>query len=144
MRPWAKRLRHATVVALALALLPIMAGTAQAAEVAYNQKTQRLDARPNSGMPISLVSREITLVDGSYGWWTFPTSAPCQTYTGRILPGRYTWTDQLWPGVPSVGTYRHHSYLTEESGGWSYHLQCDFQLSATGSYNWGSGLDPHF
>ncbi|MDT0532353.1 hypothetical protein RM555_25455 [Micromonospora sp. DSM 115977] len=144
MRSWARKLCRATAVVLALAMLPVVSGTAQAADVAYNQKNQRLEARPNSGMPIASVSREITLQDGTYGWWTFPTSAPCQTYTGRILPGTYTWTDQLWPGVPSVGTYRHHSYLTEEDGGWSYHIQCDFQLSATGSYTWGSGLDPHF
>ncbi|MFG2010542.1 hypothetical protein ACGFNF_15860 [Micromonospora sp. NPDC048868] len=91
MRSWAGKLhRTAAAVVLALAMLPVVSGTAQAAEVAYNQKNQRLEARPNSGMPIASVSREITLQDGTYGWWTFPTSAPCQTYTGRILPGTYT------------------------------------------------------
>ncbi|MEV7231986.1 MULTISPECIES: hypothetical protein [Polymorphospora] len=144
MRPWARKLYGATAAALVLAMPPVMSGPAQAADVAYNRKNQQLTATPSSGMPIALVSREITLEDGTYGWWNFPTSAPCQTYTGRILPGTYTWTDQLWPGVPSAGTYRHHSYLTENNGGWSYHIQCDFQLSATGSYSWGSGLDPHF
>ena len=65
MRLWARKLCRGTAVVLALAMLPVVSGTAQAADVAYNQKNQRLEARPNSGMPIASVSREITLRDGT-------------------------------------------------------------------------------
>ncbi|MFG1779551.1 hypothetical protein ACGFIG_24380 [Micromonospora sp. NPDC049048] len=56
MRSWAKKLHRATAVALVLAILPIMSGPAQAADVARNQKNQRLTATPYSGNPIALAS----------------------------------------------------------------------------------------
>ncbi|MDG4830695.1 hypothetical protein O7627_15480 [Solwaraspora sp. WMMD1047] len=144
MRTWLGKLRLITAVAIVAVLLPITAGPAHAAETSFNQRRQWLTAAPTSSMPLSQVSREITLAAGTYGWWNFPFNDSCETYTGHILAGTYSWTDQLWPGSPGAGVYRHDSYLTETSGGWGYHIRCYFGLSSDGEYTWGSGLDPHF
>ena len=98
-------------------------------------------------MPMSMVRREITLWDGTYGWYTYvdpPAIGTCQNFTGHILAGTYIWTDQLWPGSYQNGYYRHDSYLTEKTHGWAYQITCYFRLPSDGWYTWGSALDPHF
>ncbi|MBF8190998.1 hypothetical protein ITP53_35885 [Nonomuraea sp. K274] len=146
MRSTFKKLCLVTT-AVFMMLLPITTGTAYAAETAYNVKTQWLTARPTSGMPLGLVSRQIELRAGTYGWFTYvapPAVGTCQNYTGPIIGGTYTWSDQLWPGAPSVGYYRHDAYLSLNGGGAAYKISCTFQLRSDGDYTWGSALDPHF
>lgn len=145
--------RLGLLIAAAIALLlPITSGTAYADyPTALNVRSQWLTDDPTAGNDASFASRTIYLRDDAagYGWFPYvdpPAVAvsPCETYTGRILKGTYTWDEQLWPGDYVRGYYRLDSYLTNVSSGVVYHIRCYFKLNASGNYTWGSGLDPHF
>jgi len=147
-----KRLGVLFMAVVALSL-PATSGTAYADyPTVLNVKTQWLTNDPSVGNAASFVSRTIYLKDDprGYGWYPYidpaavPVSPGCETYTGRIAEGEYTWNEQLWPGDYARGYYKLDSYLSSVRGGVAYHIRCYFKLNASGNYTWGSGLDPHF
>ncbi|MET8996012.1 hypothetical protein [Amycolatopsis sp. NPDC004169] len=137
----------AAVITLLIQTVP---GTAYADyPTAYNLRTQWLTNDPTPGDDLSLARRTVVLKDGVYGWWPYVdppavAGSTCETYTGHIFEGTYTWEEQLWPGSPTRGSYRLDSYLSDSSAGTLYKITCYFRLNASGNYTWGSGLDPHF
>jgi hypothetical protein len=126
------------VMATISVMLPVSAGTAHAAGEAYNHKYEYITANPNSGMPISVVSRRIYLASGNYQWRSIRQSRECNRniYLGA---GWYLWIDQLWP---KDGYYDHYSYLDPDNPGGTALLRCKWTKTVSQNETWGSYLVP--
>jgi hypothetical protein len=138
-------------MALMVAVVMGLPGTAHAAEDAYNWRTQYLHGIPQPGGTVSVVQRRIYLASGVYGWYVYvdPPARPLpnQCYNREIYLGAgwYTWTDIL---TPQDRYYNHISKLNPDNTDWNdAFISCNYQLHMGGyldRYTWGSVLDPHF
>lgn len=140
----AKLLRTLMSLAFVLgAAAVVVPGTATAADTAYNTKTQYLTGTPNSGMAGSCVSRSVYLAAGYYDWGhrmgTGSSVGRANLYLGADW---YTWADCLDPGD---GIYGHGTTLKAVNHSWPrVEISRTWRLSSSGTYTWGSFLDPRF
>ncbi|MFT2019185.1 hypothetical protein ACMA1D_25580 [Streptomyces sp. 796.1] len=137
----ARTLRSLTAATALLGVALIGAsGTASAAEVAHNKKTQELTNRPTSGMPTSCVERDIDLAAGTYDWLqSGGLGERRDLFLGR---GTYHWKDCLHP---KNGHYLHRTSLDPRNPQWeTIRLEAKWKPSVPGPWQWGSELDPHF
>jgi len=105
------KLRNRVIAVLAGAVVvpAFTATTAQASyPTAYNIRTQKLSATPNTSMPEATVTRPIFLTDGCYDWELWYDGG---TYNSRVIYlsyDQYTWLDYL---IPENGHYDQRSIL---------------------------------
>ena len=124
------------------ALLIGLAGPASAAPIAYNTKTQFLTARPTDNLATSCVQRRIALAGATYEWGAYTGGAYFPERGIGIRAGNYTWKDCL---DPKNGYYQHSSWLDPDAAGLPTASWTDtVTLSASGTIQWGSYLDPPF
>ncbi|MDG4826232.1 hypothetical protein O7635_30650 [Asanoa sp. WMMD1127] len=152
------RLRVKSAISAAAIFGMIMStGTAAHAEAAtaLNLKNQYLIANPTIYYPVSSFEREIWLDPGVYGFfhWVKPDVRPmpgktCYNWLGKLEGNaKYRWHSDLGPinfGPGSQGYYILYTRLTNLTTGSIRDIECDILVPADGTYDWGSGLDPHF
>ncbi|MEU3488692.1 hypothetical protein [Streptomyces massasporeus] len=128
------------VAAVAAAIVPLAAAPASAASTAYNTRTSDLTASPNAGMDTSCATRSITLASGNYNWDVRiggDVAAPRPIY---LSAGTYTWKVCL---QPQNGYY--FQYTTLDKAGSEPAASSRFVgVPSSGTYTWGSSLDPKF
>ena len=123
------------------ALIVTVTGYAHADEKsAYNETRTKLVAKPSDGMATAVVKRRIYVAAGTYVW-----SARMMNHCDRrtaLGAGWYTWTDTL---DPKAGYYRYTSSLDPDNAGWATSTQvCAWWPGESGTWAWGSFLDPQF
>lgn len=126
-------------VTLGTATAPAFANTAPAS----NEKTQYLSDNP-AGDSQSCVSRDITLVAGSYQWQQVLGGTAINYRNIALKAGTYKWETCIIPtyeGSTEPYIYVDQSWLTPPSGS-TAELDCDFELSTSGTYTWGDALVP--
>ncbi|KAF4406105.1 hypothetical protein [Streptomyces lycii] len=127
-------------VALAGVSAFVTAGTAAAADTAYNTRTQYLVAHPDPGLPESCFERRIQLAAGDYHWYQVLGSAYREDF--RLGAGWYTWRDCL---EPRDNEYYHETTLDPDHGDWvSVSISSEPRVGSTGDVLWGSKLVPQF
>ncbi|WP_431679073.1 hypothetical protein [Kitasatospora sp. KL5] len=135
-------LKKSVAVAAAAAAAGVLAlsGTAEAAATASNTRTQYLAANPGSYMATSCTTRDIYLASGTYTWSWVPTETNARDiYLGAAT---YTWKDCL---VPKDGYYVQTSTLQAQGTNWApATVSHNLAIYTTGTWTWGSLLDPHF
>ncbi|GAB2948001.1 hypothetical protein GCM10027280_40910 [Micromonospora polyrhachis] len=128
-----------SAVALAGALIALAANPASAAETAYLEKTQYLTSNPTDGMATSCTSRRIGLAAGNYTWGNYYPGSVRDQYLGTTT---YTWTTCL---DPKNGYYQQTTTLDPDQSGWDTATISDnLIISPSGTWTWGSYIDPHF
>ncbi|WP_225849943.1 hypothetical protein [Streptomyces sp. HPF1205] len=133
------------VAATALALGALCAAPATAAAAtAYDTVDQYLDQFPGYGHSPGCHHRNIYLAEGTYKWSQVLGGYTGPTRTIYLAKGTYYWEDCL--EVPADLAYDQDSLLSlpghpdallqDDSG---FHL-----TGSSGTYTWGSKLDPQF
>lgn len=131
------------MIVTAMVVTVIVTGTATGhadAKSAYNEKAQWLTSNPTDGMANGVVTRRIYVGAGTYVWLARQMS-DCKRTT-HLGAGWYTWTDTL---DPRGGYYRHTSTLDPDNPAWAPTSRvCAWWPSESGTWVWGSALDPQF
>ncbi|NUQ96066.1 MAG: hypothetical protein HOY79_05705 [Streptomyces sp.] len=132
------------VAAAALALGALGAPPAGAAATAYDTVSQYLQQFPTYGNQPGCHHRSIYLASGTYKWSQILGGYTGPTRTIYLTAGTYNWEDCL--EVPATLAYDQDSslslpghpvaWLRDDSG---FHL-----TGGSGTYTWGSKLDPQF
>ncbi|WP_253765705.1 hypothetical protein [Goodfellowiella coeruleoviolacea] len=121
-------------------------GTASAAAAdyptAYLTKTQYLARNPDPGLPDSCAERDITLAAGRYNWGFRAGSSSPVAREIRLGAGTYRWSTCL---NPDGDGYLHTSVLLPRNPDWDpASIGWSWNPSSSGTYTWGSFLDPLF
>ncbi|MFD6227933.1 hypothetical protein ACFWFZ_13780 [Streptomyces sp. NPDC060232] len=130
----------AAAAASATALVALAGAPASAADTAYNTREVTLTATPNASMPSACVSRDIYLATGNYKWSQVLNNARIPNRDIFIAAGWYTWSDCM---IPYNGYYNQHSWLSKPGSPMAT-LADTNQLHLSGTYTFGSELDPSF
>lgn len=135
--------RSVIVTMAAMGMTFGVTGSASAATTAYNLKTQELTASPTDGMGNSCKEKRIQLAQGAYDWYQHMGTADALIEDNMQLgAGWYTWSDCL---NPQNGWYRHTSTLNPDNPNWGTATRSGpWTLQFSGTYTWGSSLDPRF
>jgi len=131
----------ATVAAAATAAVALAGAPASAADTAYNTRSVFLDGVPLESDADACVSRTLALASGTYTWTQIFQSSRTPTRDIFLAAGTYTWTDCI---RPHNGYYQQTSTL-DKAGTAPASLNDATQYHwASGTYTFGSLLDPHF
>ncbi|GAB3158163.1 hypothetical protein GCM10027290_60820 [Micromonospora sonneratiae] len=121
------------------ATIALTATPASAADTAYLEKTQYLTSNPTDGMATSCTSKRIELAAGNYTWGNYRPGSFRDQYLGATT---YTWTTCL---DPKNGYYLQTTTLDPDQSGWATATISDnLIISPSGTWTWGSYIDPHF
>ncbi|GIF96944.1 hypothetical protein Cci01nite_20380 [Catellatospora citrea] len=112
-----------------------------------------LTADPDDSMQTACVSRNIILADGRYTWGTifasgyYPWFDIVLNASHPATSAEYVWTHCFDPqsdnGDGDPG-YREYGSLDPVGSGSTISYHEDWDLPWSGTFKWGSYLDPHF
>jgi hypothetical protein len=135
----------AVAAALGLAAAPASANS----PTAYHEKTQFLTKNPDpfQNAPSCVPDRIIQLGAGNYTWNVVYGGLQINTRTITLKADYYKWTDCLTPvynASTQLNEYEETTTLTPQSGG-DTAFQTTFYLPyESGTFAWGSELNPWF
>jgi hypothetical protein len=137
--------RIIAALAITLGMAAVVAPSAVAAapaDTAWVLRTQFLTSNPQGGDLACTESRRIYLAKGSYNWGLRIGGSQWVTRDMFLDAGWYRWQSCL---NPEYGDYIHTSALVPENPDWdSAATSRSSVVSSSGTYTWGSFLDPRF
>jgi hypothetical protein len=130
------------VLGMTAMIAPSTATAAPSADTAWVLRTQYLTSNPQGGAVACTDSRRIYLAGGSYNWGLRIGGNRWVTRDMSLGAGWYRWQSCL---NPEYGDYIHTSTLVPENPDWDAAATSRTSVvSASGTYTWGSFLDPRF
>ncbi|MEV0226012.1 hypothetical protein [Streptomyces sp. NPDC050704] len=139
-----RRILTTLLVALGMAAMvaPSTTAAAPSADTAWVLRTQYLVSNPEGGDVACTESRRIYLASGSYNWGLRIGGNQWVTRDMSLGAGWYRWQSCL---NPEYDDYIHTSVLVPENPDWGPAATSRTSVvNPSGTYTWGSFLDPRF